>query len=188
MESPISHSPNHTIDTRFTVRPFDAEEWPLIKTIRLEALRAPPDVYFSAYADTVTQPDSYWQQLVDRDGKCAFGLFDADQLIGMCAVFTSRDDPTGQTGMMAAGYIQPEYRGKGLSRLLFQARIEWALAHTPWTKLVISHRAGNEPSRRANQAFGFRPTGREVIRWPDGTDAEEWNYALDLDALRASGA
>ncbi len=83
-------------------------------------------------------------------------------------------------------YVDAAYRGQGLSQLLYRARIEWALAHEPFRRLVISHREGNEVSRRAMLAAGFVFKDKEIISWPDGTQAEEWNYTLDLDKLRVA--
>ena len=51
---------------------------------------------------------------------------------------------------------------------------------------VFLHRDGNEASRRAMAAAGFAFKDKTVIDWPDGTRAPEWNYTLDLDALRAA--
>jgi len=39
--------------------------------------------------------------------------------------------------------------------------------HQPFKRLFISYREGNEASRRANQAFGFKYIGKEDIDWPD---------------------
>lgn len=81
-------------------------------------------------------------------------------------------------------YIAPEYRGRGLSDLLYSARIEFAKNHTAWKKLAISHRQGNEPSRRAMVGQGFEYKGKKLITWPDGTEDWEWNYEMDLEKLR----
>ena len=81
-------------------------------------------------------------------------------------------------------YIDPSYRGRCLSKLLYQLRIDWARQHQPFKRLVISHREGNEASRRANQVFGFRYIGKEDIDWPDGVKAPDYLYELDMEALR----
>jgi RimJ/RimL family protein N-acetyltransferase len=111
-------------------------------------------------------------------------LFDGDKIIGLAAVFTSPEESNGQSGVLAMDYIDPLYRGRRLSKLLYQARIDWAKQHQPFKRLVISHREGNEASRRANQSFGFKFIGKEEIDWPDGTKAPDYRYELDLAALR----
>ncbi len=106
---------------------------------------------------SMSRPDAYWRETVTADDKHqVFGLFDGSQLIGVTAMFTHSGDPSGETAFLAMSFIQPEYRGRGLSRLLHQARLEWVRAHSRFKRIVVGHRESNEISRRANQAFGFR--------------------------------
>jgi RimJ/RimL family protein N-acetyltransferase len=65
-------------------------------------------------------------------------------------------------------------------------RIDWAKNYPSFKRLVISHRDGNEASRRANQAFGFKFIGKELIEWPDGGKAFDHTYELDLNLLRGN--
>lgn len=48
-----------------------------------------------------------WQEMLDGKGKCIFGLFDSDKIIGLAAVFTSQEDSNGQSGVLAMDYIDP---------------------------------------------------------------------------------
>jgi RimJ/RimL family protein N-acetyltransferase len=162
------------------------DDWETFRSARLKALKEHPGVYLSSYAVEAEASEAEWKGMLDGKGKCVIALFDDDRLIGFAGVFTWRGDPKGKNGVLAMDYIEPSYRGRGLSRLLYQGRIDWALDQEQFAKLVISHRQGNEASRRANQAFGFEYVGRQKIRWPDGAEAEEWNYLLDLEKLRGA--
>jgi RimJ/RimL family protein N-acetyltransferase len=167
-----------------SLRALTPNDWELFRSARLKALQEHPDVFLRAYEAEAEIAESVWRETLDGKGKCVVGLFDTDRLIGFAGVFPWRDDATGHTGVLGMDYIEPAYRGRGLSRLLYQRRIEWGLNQKHLTRLVISHREGNEASRRANQAFGFEYQGRETIRWPDGTEADRWTYLLDLERLR----
>jgi RimJ/RimL family protein N-acetyltransferase len=167
-----------------TYRALTAQDWEALRRIRLRALRVHPGVYLGSYKSAAARTEDEWQEMLDGKGKCIFGLFDRDQIIGLAAVFTSREDPSGQTGVLAVDYIDPLYRGRRLSKLLYQARIDWAKQYRPFKRLVISHREGNEASRRANQSFGFKFIGKEEIDWPDGTKAQDYLYELDLAGQR----
>jgi len=169
-----------------TTRALTAEDWETFRQIRLRALREHPDVYSGSYGEAAGRTERDWIEMLDGKGKRIFGLFDGDRMIGLAAVFTSRDDPDGQSGVLAMDYIDPLYRGRRLSRLLYQVRIDWAKQHLPFRRLVVSHREGNEPSRRANQCFDFKFVGKEETDWPDGTKAPDYVYVLDLAALRNS--
>jgi hypothetical protein len=89
----------------------------------LRALREHPGVYLGSYKDSAARMEHEWQEMLDGKGKCIFGLFDKDKIIGLAAVFTSREDSNGQSGVLAMDYIDPLYRGRRLSKLLYQARL-----------------------------------------------------------------
>ena len=169
-----------------TTRALTAPDFETFRQIRLRALREHPDVYSASYGEAAARTERDWTEMLDGKGKCIFGLFDGDKIIGLAAVFTSREDPGGETGVLAMDYIDPLYRGRGLSRLLYQARIDWAKQYLPFRRLVVSHREGNEPSRRANQSFEFKFVGKEEMDWPDGMRAADYVYELDLAAMRPS--
>jgi RimJ/RimL family protein N-acetyltransferase len=166
------------------IRLLKPEDWQILRKMRLRALQMNPDVFLGVYAVEFQNPDEKWHEVVDGTGKGVFGLFDGGTLIGITAVFTWREDPSGQTGVMAYSFIEPAYRGRGLSKLLYEARIAWAVRHKPFKKLVIAHREGNEASKRAMLAHGFVFTDTKSIDWPDGTADLEYNYELDLETLR----
>jgi len=108
-------------------------------------------------------------------------LFDEKKLIGITATFTWRGDKTGATALLAMSYIDPGYRGRGLSRMLYEARLNWIAAQPQFRKVIVGHRASNEASRRANQRFGFVKIDRAARTWPDGAVEDEITYELVLD-------
>ncbi len=157
------------------------------RALRLKALEMHPGYFSSTLEDARNHPDSYWLETLDGKGKCVFGLFDSksDKMVGITAVFTWREDPSGKTGVMAMSYIAPEYRGKGYADLFYKARIDFAKEYEPWTQLTIGHRRGNERSRKAMLRHGFVFTESKTILWPDGAEDIEYNYEMDLLQLRS---
>lgn len=166
------------------IRQLQEQDWQTFKSMRLKALQKHADVFASPYEKEFAEPDSWWQETLDGKGKAVFGIFDGESMVGFTGIFTARIDPAGQTAVLAMSYIEPQYRGQRLSKLFYQARIDWAVIQPQLKKLIVSHREGNESSRRANQAFGFVLDNKEHKLWPDGTEALEWNYILDLNQLR----
>jgi RimJ/RimL family protein N-acetyltransferase len=167
-----------------SIRALIPDDWRIVKELRLHALQTNPGIFSGHYADESIKPEEYWRETVDGNNKQVFGLFDGEILIGITAVFTWREDPMGQTGVMAYTFLKPEYRGQGLTKLIYEARISFALKHLPWKKLVIGHRDGNEPSRRAMLKNGFTFTHITRKIWPDGVEADEYHYEMDLNRLR----
>lgn len=106
------------------VRKFEAADWAVYKAMRLEALRLHQDVYGTSHADMADRPNSEWEDIVSQDDAAFFGLYDGGDAVGIAGIFTHKSEP--RTGILIAGYIREAYRGRGLSRLLYQARIDWA--------------------------------------------------------------
>nr|WP_309692427.1 GNAT family N-acetyltransferase [Armatimonas sp.] len=145
--------------------------------LRLEALQTEPGVFGSSYAQESLYDEAQWRAWSAGPGKAIFLLYDGESLIGLTGILAHRDDPT--TAMCIASYLKPAYRGQKLSRLFYQARLDWARKQG-FTRLVIGHRASNLPSMHANQAFGFQETHREPHTWHDGTTEPEIYYELQL--------
>jgi RimJ/RimL family protein N-acetyltransferase len=160
------------------VRKLSREDWPLYKKIRLEALRLHSDVYGTSYKDMCERPDAEWESILLQEDAAFFGLFDDQTIVGLGGVFTQ--EKSTRTGMLIAGYIRADYRGRGLSKMIYQARIDWAKESGLFDRLLIGHREGNEASRRANQAFGFQPIGVVDYTFGNGDIAKDYQYELRL--------
>lgn len=169
---------------RIAIRPLTPDDTEIFRALRLRALRMHPGYFAADPGKAEQEPEEYWRETLNGQGKQVFGLFGDTTLIGITGVFTWREDPSGQTGVMAMSFIEPDYRDHGYSDLFYKTRIDFAKSHKPWKKLVVSHRADNEPSKRAIAKHGFVLTGTKETDWPDGTRDKEYTYELDLEKLR----
>lgn len=147
--------------------------------MRLEALKKEPGNFGNSYDMEAAFPEETWiARLTNPVGAC-FGLYHGNTLIGITAiVVTDKDKP--QEAYLTQSYIRKEHRGKGLSQLLYNARINWAKQHDI-KGLVIGHRETNIASKKANQHFGFVYSHSEPRNWPDGATENMLHYRLDLD-------
>src|SRR5262249_8965565 len=100
-----------------SIRPLRRSDWKRFREFRLAALQASPGVFTSSYEQELAYQPAHWQRTITGDDHQAFGLFDNRELIGITAVFTDRNDPSGQTAHLAMSFIKAEYRGQGLSRM-----------------------------------------------------------------------
>jgi RimJ/RimL family protein N-acetyltransferase len=167
-----------------SIRALDAHDLEELRAMRIRAVTLHPDLFLYSAEMEIAKPKEYWLETLDNKGKCVFGLYNGETMIGITAVFTWRQDPSKKTGIMAMSFIEPKYRGFGYSSYFYKARMDFALKYEPWTKLHISHREGNLTSRRAMIKHGFEYVGSKEITWPDNTHDLEHNYELDLCALR----
>lgn len=110
-----------------------------------------------------------------------FGAFDGGRLVGITAAFTDHDDPTGASAMLGMTWLDPAYRGKGVSRMFHEHRIGWA-RRNGFRRIAVGHRASNVPSGAAMRRAGFVRTGTRSHLWPDGMREDEVQYELLLDA------
>ena len=108
-----------------------------------------------------------------------FGLFDGEALAGLTAIYIADEDPSGKTAGFAMSYIRPAWRGQGHAATLHRARLDWARANG-MTRVVVSHRASNAPSRKAIERSSFTRTGAAPYRWPDGVEEDNVEYELRL--------
>jgi len=162
------------------IRALVPAEWERLRDFRLGALRAAPGAFALSYEECASWSPEQWQAGISAPTHQIFGLFDGENLIGITGVFTRREDPSGQTALLVMSYIEPAYRARGLSDLLYRARLDWIRASRRFRTVHVSHRASNEASRRANQRHGFVKTGAKPIQWPDGTVEDEIHYELTL--------
>jgi GNAT superfamily N-acetyltransferase len=162
-----------------TIRPLGPKEWAAFKNFRLLALKAEPGVFHSCYEEELAYAPEKWQGTLTNPSDRIFGLFDSDRLIGITGVFTWREDPSRETALFGMSFIAPGYRGRGLSRLLYKARLEW-IRTKGFKRLLVSHRASNGASRRAIERHGFLPTRCAARIWPDGTTEDEIFYEMQV--------
>jgi RimJ/RimL family protein N-acetyltransferase len=163
-----------------TIRKFEESDWPLLKEIRLKALKSDPGVFGSNYAAESVMTDDEWISWLINPDAVSFGVFDENKIIGMTGIAIHRDDPTRKTAILWGSWLEPEYRGKGISEKMYKARIEWAKEHPACEKIVVSHRASNIASKYANQKHGFIYTHTTHKEWPDGTHDDDVHYELSV--------
>jgi GNAT superfamily N-acetyltransferase len=166
--------------TDIFIRALKPAEWLVVRDFRLASLKDCPGAFALSYDEAATWSPEQWQAEISAPTHQIFGMFDGGVMIGITAAFTWRGDPTGKTALLAMSYILPLYRGRGLSRLLYEARLRWIRRRPKFEKVIVSHRASNETSRRANQRHGFVRMKAEPHKWRDDVTEDEIFYELEI--------
>ncbi len=163
------------------LRRWSAEDWETLRRMRIEAVTAHSNFFlFSAYVESA-RDESHWVTMLSEPNKRAvFGLYDGEDCIGLTGAFRWKESPE-DTVILGMSYIRPEYRGLGLSALFYEARIAWAKSQDGITRLIVSHKHGNDSSRAANQKFGFQHYETEPVTFGDGSTALDYRYELKLE-------
>ncbi|HBH26324.1 MAG TPA: hypothetical protein DDX54_02855 [Rhodospirillaceae bacterium] len=159
-----------------TVRRLGPQDWEIYRDMRLEALAAHPAFYLLTHAQAAAEPDTYWQDRVAQDDAPLFGLCDGPRLVGIGGVFWPPGDDTPR---LCQGYIAAPYRRRGLSRLLYAARIDWARS-VGSVALTAGHDKNNTACRGAMLAAGLHPTYVTQQKRSDSTPTTTQHYRLEL--------
>jgi RimJ/RimL family protein N-acetyltransferase len=163
-----------------TVRALAVSEWGVFRDFRLMALKDAPGAFATSYAQAAQRTPETWQSLVRGPTNQIFGLFDDEHLVGITGAFAWPDDRSGETATLVMSYIAPAYRGRGLSRLLYAAALDWTRAHPCFGRVIVAMRASNAASRRACERHGFKPIRAATRTWPDGATEDGIIYELRL--------
>jgi RimJ/RimL family protein N-acetyltransferase len=163
----------------FFTRQLTEADWKTLQKIRLEALSLHPN-FFAPSRDEFQFTETDWKERLSNPDGANFGLFnDINELIGLTGINRDKDDRS--RAWLVASYIKAPYRRMGLTRLLYEARIQWAKAQNDINTLVVHHRADNEPSRKSHQKFNF-----EFVKeyapdtWPNGEVMAYVEYVLKI--------
>jgi RimJ/RimL family protein N-acetyltransferase len=165
-----------------SIRQLNEDDWREFAKVRLKALETDPKVFGSNYELESKFTEADWRsRLQASEDSAIFMLFAGDEPIGTTAVSVWRDDETKRTALLWGSWLEPDFRGKGVSELMYRTRIEWAKAHPTVERIIVSHRASNVASKYANQKHGFRFTKTNEKTWTDGVTEDEICYELIVD-------
>lgn len=164
--------------TPYYIRSLNAADAMQYKRMRLEALTEEQAMFASSYEREAAFEDSTWIHRLGNPDCGYFGLYYNNELIGITCVMRDKKKP--ELAHMMQSYIRKVYRGKKLSRILYNARIAWAKGHSI-KRLAIAFRTCNESSKAAASAYGFKFTHCEPRDWLDGGIDEVLCYEMELD-------
>ena len=164
----------------YEIRQLNEDDWRELSQIRLTALKNDPQVFGSNYEKESHLTESDWRGKLRSDDSAIFMIYDNETPIGMTGIAVDRADSTGKTAHLWGSWLAPEYRGKGISTIIYQARLEWAKNHPTIRRILVSHRASNAASKYANQKHGFKFTHAQEKTWIDGVAEDEFFYELHI--------
>ncbi|PCG81874.1 GNAT family N-acetyltransferase [Streptomyces sp. WZ.A104] len=179
----------------YVMRAVRAEEWPLARQLRLDALKDPaaPVAFLETYEEAVVRTDAFWQ---DRTAAAAEGRtvrqFVAESpegvWVGTVTVLVERteDDvrfgeaPAVDQGHLVGVFVRPEARGTGVTDALFREAVDWAWSlSAPRLERVRLYVHENNPRAAAfYRRFGFVPSGQRIAA-PGGRGEWELEYVIE---------
>jgi RimJ/RimL family protein N-acetyltransferase len=170
-----------------SIRRLREEDWQELRAIRLHALQSDPSVFRSNHEKESAMTEADWKGLLQTEDAAIFLLVDEVAPIGMTGIAVDRGDPRKKRAVLWGSWLEPRWRGRGLSHRMYQERLAWAQQHPTIETVVVSHRASNLRSQQAIQKHGFVMTHTVEQVWPDGTREESVFYTLTIQSARSPG-
>ncbi|WP_329196248.1 GNAT family N-acetyltransferase [Streptomyces sp. NBC_01435] len=179
------------------MRVVRADEWPLVKELRLAALRDPaaPVAFLETYEQGAAYSDEFWRERALGGSEAGGG--DVRQFVavapdgrwdGGITVLIERPDAEVRFGEavdvhqahVVGVFVRPGARGAGLAEALFQAGMDWAwsLAEPRIERVRLYVHEDNARAAAFYRRIGFVATGR-TVPMPGDPSAREIEYAVE---------
>ena len=165
----------------FKVIQVSVNEWQMLKQIRVDAVNSHPDVFApSIHPDKLS--DEEWKNRLNNPASASFVIIDekTKEAVGLTGIYLEDGNANSETGHMISSFMKNSHKGKGLSKLLYQARIDWAKQHHSLKRLVLEQRETNTAIKCVHQKFGFKFSKASECKFADGTKAKTEIYELIL--------
>ncbi len=150
----------------------DAVTWQEYRALRLEALLTEPQAFGATYADSLVQPDTFWQsRLADATAARSNWMVFArrrTQLVGMIGAYQDEAMATVQIGQVVAMYVTTSARGRGISRQLMASLLA-IMERTPSIRrLRLDVNVAQTAAVHLYERMGFVIVEHEHVQLGDG--------------------
>lgn len=176
-------------DPRLSVRRVRADEWRVVRSLRLAAT-ADPDAaiaFLDSHATTAAHSDEFWQSRTAdsalSETAAQFIATLGDEPVGSLVVLVRASGQTDHLGRfvddrradVVGVWVRPDSRGSGAIDLLLAAAAEW-VGSVGLRRLHLDVHRDNARAQAAYRRAGFAPTGETL----DGPVGPEIVMAWDL--------
>jgi RimJ/RimL family protein N-acetyltransferase len=146
---PVLEGHRHAADVP-RVRVLGTDDWELLRSLRLQALRESPRAFHSTHADALRRTEAEWRAW--PTGGAAFAAWLAGDAVGMVGVVRRTDEP--HLSDLIAMWVDPVARGSGAADALVRAVLAWA-ADAGCAAVHLEVVPGNLRARRVYARLGF---------------------------------
>lgn len=134
---------------------MSADDWELVRDVRLRALEDAPSAFGSRLQDERHRSEHHWREWIQRANAATLLAFDDGAAVGIVRTAIAEDDP--DRAELLSMWVAPERRATGVGDALVDAVKDWCRARGVRTiELWVTET--NEPARLLYQRHGFEPT------------------------------
>jgi RimJ/RimL family protein N-acetyltransferase len=145
------------------IRLLTKQDVPAYRELRLEALQTNPEAFGSSYEESVARTvEQLTETFPVTNNNFIVGAFsETGELVGMVGFYQEKARKMKHKGMVWGMYVTPEYRGKGLSRLLLQELIFKAKKLSDLEQINLVVVSTNDAAKSLYERLGFERFGTE---------------------------
>jgi RimJ/RimL family protein N-acetyltransferase len=136
------------------IRRVEAEDWELLRDVRLRALSEDPDAFLATHAQESRFADSQWQARAVQSNGASFVVEGADGPEGLVTGIVDADPAI---VFLVGMWVAPVLRGGGAARELVAQVVEWARARGA-ERVCLSVEGQNLRAARLYERCGFTET------------------------------
>ncbi|MUG94574.1 GNAT family N-acetyltransferase [Scytonema sp. UIC 10036] len=141
----------------------DAEDY---RNIRLEALYNAPDSFGTMYQEEVLMTiDQFRERIPVDNNNFILGCYEDKEIIGIIALHQGERIKVRHKAYIRSMYVQPEYRKKGIGKLLLNELIERAKAIDEIEILLLDVVTNNLSAKQLYLSLGFQIYGIEKMAY-----------------------
>lgn len=150
------------------IRRVTADDWQVLRDVRLTALRSAPEAYGSTHEREAAFDEQAWRARTRTAAQ--FLALDPDRprggALGLVGGLHDAEDCGPDERLLVSMWVAPEARGTGVADALVDAVVRWARADGA-SALLLDVALGNPRARGAYLRCGFVATG-EVREYRPG--------------------
>lgn len=139
------------------------DRWEKYKNLRLEALKTEPQAFSSSYEEELQRSEEEWKNRVENfsKGDNSYGIFAEDngELVGMMNARLEDMPKMQHVAYIHGVYVKPEYRGKGVGKILLQAIMDWIATRSEIVKINLDVTTTQDSAIALYKSFGFQKVG-----------------------------
>jgi ribosomal protein S18 acetylase RimI-like enzyme len=165
------------------VREITADDWELMRDVRLAALAEAPSAFASTYAREAAFTEENWRGRISDRSVTFFAEADPASAVPAgtepASAAPGHTEPSGLAGVfvddgaaqLVSMWVRPSARGLRVGEALVEAAAAWA-KERDFGSLSLWVTAGNAPAQRLYERCGFSPSGQSQPLPSDPTLAE----------------
>jgi ribosomal protein S18 acetylase RimI-like enzyme len=143
------------MDLMVLVREITADDWELMRDVRLTALAEAPYAFGSTYAQEADFTEERWRGRISERSVTFFAHEETADAApaGLAGVYVEDGEPE-----LVSMWVRPSARGLGVGDALVEAAAAWAKTRD-YGSLSLWVTESNAPAVRLYERLGFGPTG-----------------------------